>query len=113
MEAHARSALSTNTKQAWDQLLALIVHQTLPLQLVASQTPLVNVMPGSQEKMEPRARSAPPALLNPEWGLLVYYVLLIQSQLLAASQTLHVNVTLGTREQMEDNACSVVAARIK
>jgi len=35
MEAHARSAVSTNTKLAWGLQLALIVHQTLPLQLVA------------------------------------------------------------------------------
>jgi len=58
MEAYACSAVSTNTKQVWGLVLALIVYQTLPLQLVAPQTPLVSATPGSQEKMEARARYA-------------------------------------------------------
>jgi len=57
MEAHARCALSTNTKKNWGLLLALIVHQTLPLQLAALQTPSVNVTLGTRETMEAHALS--------------------------------------------------------
>jgi len=69
MGAHARCAVSTDTKQAWGLVLALIVHQTLPLQLVAPQTPLVNVTAGSQEKMEAYARNAVSINTKQAWGL--------------------------------------------
>ena len=39
-------------------LLVLTVHQTLPLQLAASQILPVHVTLGTQEQMEPHARSA-------------------------------------------------------
>jgi len=63
MEATARSAVPTNTKQVWGQVLVRFVHQTLSLQLAASQIPHVNVTLGIQDKMEARARSATKAAL--------------------------------------------------
>jgi len=101
MQTHARSAVLTNTKQNEGLLLALTVHQTLLLQLAASRTPPVNVTLGSREKMEPNARSATPAPMHLDWGLLVQAVLPLQSLQLAASQKPLVNVTLDTREKME------------
>jgi len=77
---------------------ACSVQETLHQHILSTHTRPVNVTLVIREKMEPHARSATPALLNPGWGLLVFYVLLIQSHLLAASQTLHVNVMLGTQE---------------
>jgi len=77
---------------------ACSVQETLHHHMIANHSRPVNVSLVTREKMQPHARSATRALLNPDWGLLVYYVLLIQSQLLAASQTLHVNVRLGTQE---------------
>jgi len=77
---------------------ACSVQETLHQHILTTHTRPVNVTLVTREKMEPRARSATPALLNPGWGLLVCYVLLIQYHLLAASQTLHVNVRPGTRE---------------
>jgi len=54
METHARCAVSINTNQAWDWLIALFVHQIPSQQLAAPQIPLVSATPG----MEARARSA-------------------------------------------------------
>jgi len=58
MEQHARSAVSTSTKQTWGLLIARIVHQILSLYLAASQNSHVNVTLGSQEKMEEHALNA-------------------------------------------------------
>ena len=49
-------------------LHALTVHQTLPLQLAASQALPVNVMLGTQEKMEAHAHSVKQALIKMVWG---------------------------------------------
>ena len=58
METHALRAISTNTKMSLGRVLALIVHQTPPLQLAASQKAPVNVTLGIQERMEAHAHSA-------------------------------------------------------
>jgi len=71
MEAHARSAVSTNTKLAWDLLLALLVHQTLRRQLEASRTLPVNATQGTKDKMEAHAPCATQALIKLDSGLLV------------------------------------------
>jgi len=58
MEAHAPSAVPTNTKQAWGLLFAQIVHQTLPLQLAAPQKLTVYVTLDTRDLTEERARRA-------------------------------------------------------
>jgi len=66
-------------------LHALTVHQTLPLQLAATQALHVNVTLGTKEKMEARAPSAKQALIKMVWGQsLVQAVHLHQYLLLAA-----------------------------
>ena len=70
MEAPARSAVSTNTKKVWGQVLVRIVHQTRSLQLAASPILSANVMLGLQEQMEARARCASKAaLIKLMWDL--------------------------------------------
>jgi len=84
------------------------------LQLVASQTPNVNVTLGTREQMEPHARSALSTNTKKAWGLLpapiVHQTLSLQ---LAVSLTLHVNVTLDTQEKMEKYARSAVSSNTK
>jgi len=58
MQAHARGAVSTNTKQASGLRIALLVYQILPLQLAVPQTPPVNATLGSLGQMEAHARGA-------------------------------------------------------
>ena len=70
MEANALSAVSTNTKQAWGLVFALIVHPTLRRQLAAFQRRPVNVTLGMREKMEAYVLSAVSTNTKQAWGLI-------------------------------------------
>jgi len=89
VEAYARRAVSTNTKQAWGLVFALIVHLTLSLQLAAQHLQLVNAMtilsrpsadarakPGTQKTIEAYARRAVSTNTNQDWGLLIALIVL-------------------------------------
>jgi len=71
METHAHCAVSTSTKKALGLILALIVRQTLPLQLAASETLPVNATPGIWGQMGPRAHSVVEAPIKRDWDLLL------------------------------------------
>ena len=71
MEPHAHCAVSTSTKKALGLVLALIVRQTLPLQLAASETLPVNATPGIWGQMGPRAHSVVVAPIKRDWDLLL------------------------------------------
>jgi len=110
VEQHARSAVSTSTRQDWGLLIALIVYQILSLCLAASQNSHVNVTLGSQEKMEAHALCAISTNTKMSSGrvlaLIVHQTPPLQ---LAASQKAPVNVTLGIQERMEAHAHSAVS----
>jgi len=56
--AHVHSAYVASTNKDSVQPIALIVHQTLSLQVAVSQSMTVNVTMGTREQMEAHARSA-------------------------------------------------------
>ena len=68
---------------------------------------------GTLVQTEPHARSAPPARINLQWGLLVQAVPQIRSLHLAAPPERHVNAMLDTREEMDNNAPSAVSTNTK
>jgi len=71
MVAYVLSAVSTNTKQAWGLVFALIVHPTLRRQLAAFQRRPVNVTLGMWEKMEAYVLNAVSTNTKQAWGLLI------------------------------------------
>ena len=60
-----------HTKRDWGLPIALIVLQTLSLQLAASQVTLVNAMLDTRGQMEPHARSAMSVNTKQDWALLL------------------------------------------
>ena len=58
MEVCVQSAYLASTNKDLVRRIALIVHQTLSLQVAVSQQVTVNVTMGTKEQMEAHARSA-------------------------------------------------------
>jgi len=63
-----RSVVSTNTKQDWVLLFALIVNQTLSLHLAAPPTQTVSARQGTRVRMEQHARSVVSISTKQAWG---------------------------------------------
>jgi len=98
MELHVPSVTLALINLGWVLIRVHIVPLLRYLQRAASQTPLVNVTPGSEDKMEAHAQCVLLALINLDCRVFLVQVVLSTISLeLAASTSLSVNVMLDTR----------------